>query len=116
LHLVAAVMLPLSIILGANVMSGLSSLRKTVREFAPAVAARQALLRAETGNNARPGDPIELSPITSNPRLFFWMDIREDPDDWHNECFARFYHVKSVRLSKPSDERVSKALDERPSQ
>jgi hypothetical protein len=101
LHLIAAVMLPLSIILSANVMSGLSSLRKTVREFAPAVAARQALLRAQTANNTRQGDPIELSPITSNPKLFFWMDIREDPDDWHNECFARFYNVKSVRLSKP---------------
>jgi uncharacterized protein DUF6056 len=101
LHLVAAVMLPLSIILGANVMSGLSSLRKTAREFAPAVAARQVLMRAETGKNARQGNPIELSPIASNPRLFFWNDIAEDPEDWRNECFARYYQVRSVRLSKP---------------
>lgn len=101
LHLVAAVMLPLSIILGTNVMSGLSSLRKTVREFAPAVAARQVLMRAATENNAHQGDPIGVSPITSNPKLFFWSDVTEDPEDWRNECFARYYRVRAVRLLKP---------------
>jgi hypothetical protein len=101
LHLVAAVMLPVSIVLGANVMSGLSSLRKTAREFAPAMAARQVMMRAAAENNAHQGGPIELSPIASNPKLFFWNDITEDPEDWRNECFARFYRVGSVRVSKP---------------
>jgi Family of unknown function (DUF6056) len=98
LHLIAAVMLPLSIVTGPNLMAGLSGLRKTAREFAPAVAAREVQMRTGTANAS---EPIELRPINSSPALFLWNDITEDPEDWRNQCFARFYGVPAVRLSKP---------------
>ena len=98
LHLIAAVMLPLSIVTGPNLMAGLSGLRKTAREFAPAVAAREVQMRTGTANAS---EPIELRPINSSPALFLWNDITEDPEDWRNQCFARFYGVRAVRLSKP---------------
>jgi hypothetical protein len=98
LHLIAAVMLPLSIVTGPNLMAGLSGLRKTAREFAPAVAAREVQMRTRTANAS---EPIELKPITISPILFLWNDITEDPEDWRNQCFARFYGVRAVRQSKP---------------
>jgi hypothetical protein len=98
LHLVAAVMLPLSIVTSPNLMAGISDLRKTAREFAPAVAAREVQMRTGT---ASAGEPIELRPINTSPRLLLWNDITEDPEDWRNECFARFNGVRALRRSKP---------------
>jgi hypothetical protein len=98
LFLIAAVMLPLSIVTGRNLMAGPSCLKKTAREFAPAVAARDVQMRAKTADAS---EPIEVRPINTSSILLLWNDITEDPEDWRNQCFARFYGVRAVRLSKP---------------
>jgi hypothetical protein len=98
LHLIAAVMLPLSILTAPNVMAGVSNSAMTARVFAPAVAEREAQMRAGAAIGTK---LINLRPINASPALFFWSDLSQDPNDWHNKCFARYYQVGAVRVSKP---------------
>jgi hypothetical protein len=72
--------------------------RMTARVFAPAVAEREAQMRAGAAIGTK---LINLRPINASPALFSWSDLSQDPNDWRNKCFARYYQVGAVRVSKP---------------
>lgn len=98
LNIVAAIMLPLSLVFSPNVMTGLADLKMTAADWRPAIEARNAYLheRAAAGDQE-----IVIAPIPLQPRLFFWAELSENPRDWRNACVARDYGVRDIRVGAP---------------
>lgn len=41
-----------------------------------------------------------VEPLTAQPQLLYFSDIKEDPEDWENRGLCRFYGIDSVRVEK----------------
>ena len=39
-----------------------------------------------------------VEPLTAQPQLLYFSDIKEDPEDWENRGLCRFYGIDSVRV------------------
>jgi len=63
------------------------------------VYAKQIAERREAIASANGGHAIVL-PITDKPLTIFYEDITEDPNYWQNIEMARYFGVKSIRLSE----------------
>ena len=42
---------------------------------------------------------ITVSPLPSQPKLLYFSDIKEDPEDWENRGVSRFYGLESVKVA-----------------
>lgn len=43
---------------------------------------------------------VVVEPLTAQPALLYFSDIKEDPEDWENRGLCRFYGIDSVRVEK----------------
>jgi len=77
--------------LGVDVMSGRLS------GFERALASRHAELQACHDRAER---ACRVSPILTRPASFFFLDVSEDPTDWVNASYARYFDLDEVRLDR----------------
>lgn len=43
---------------------------------------------------------VAVEPLTAQPQLLYFSDIKEDPENWENRGLCRFYGIDSVRVEK----------------
>lgn len=43
---------------------------------------------------------VVVEPLPAQPRLIYFSDIKEDPEDWENRGVCRFYGIDSVRIER----------------
>ena len=43
---------------------------------------------------------VVVEPLNDQPRLLYFSDIKEDPEDWENRGLCRYYGIDSVVVSK----------------
>ncbi|MDD6070688.1 MAG: DUF6056 family protein [Clostridiales bacterium] len=48
---------------------------------------------------------VTLAPLSAQPELLLWEDIKEEPSDWVNTVVAKFYRKDEVVLQKKETER-----------
>ena len=48
------------------------------------------------------GKNVVVEPLPCHPRLLYFSDIKEDPEDWENKALCRFYGMESVMVRKDS--------------
>lgn len=41
---------------------------------------------------------VVVEPLPAQPKLLYFSDIKEDPEDWENKGLCRFYGIDSVRV------------------
>lgn len=77
--------------LGVDVVSGRLS------AFERELAGRNAQLQACHDRAER---ACRVSPILIRPASFFFLDVSEDPADWVNASYARYFDLDEVRLDR----------------
>ena len=43
---------------------------------------------------------VVVEPLPAQPKLLYFSDIKEDPEDWENRGLCRFYGIDSVRIER----------------
>ena len=59
---------------------------------------REANNRAKLSLESK-GQDLTVEPFSVKPSLLFLQDLTDDPNEWPNNDYARFYGLKSVKIS-----------------
>ena len=49
---------------------------------------------------------VQVVPLSAKPRLLFWEDITDNPDEWINQVVARFYRKDEVYLEEDAHDTI----------
>ncbi|MEQ1731872.1 MAG: DUF6056 family protein [Vicinamibacterales bacterium] len=93
LNILAGVMLPLTLMAAPNTMRALFDANVVRSYWYPAMEQRDAEMRTRVAGGEK---DIQLTPITFQPRMFFWYELDPKTEDWRNQCFVEYYKGRTV--------------------
>jgi hypothetical protein len=94
----AAILLPVTLLIAPVTLKAAADLPAIATQWRPQLEARQQEIMKRAAAGER---DLALSPITVDPKSYFWDDIGPVPEDWRNQCMAEFYGAKTLRTSAP---------------